>query len=403
MFSYKRLFSISLVAISITCTDIHAFPASRARAAYLEQDFATLAKLSNENTADGQLANEYMTLLDYDKLSYKQLSDLLKIVSTDAPCYQIIKDATLDAEIGELQSIGSMTGESLVRYSESNADLRDIVDEYVQALTPGLDSLSYHELRYLKRIVPFVDGKKLKESSDKHRNEIEATLEEQTRAYCKYEAEATKMFVVALQYQVMDGLRGQFSQFATAYSMDQNLGDSSASEIYCNFMNLMNNYWNEEMLFSYISERLNSFKDVLNKSRERYLENLGMYGKQPIILSVTPAPNVYISLGIGGFEKMAALRLDLASSKIGSYVVSGLFNLITGWSFLGNVGESLYNSEQAADEARSELPHRRNYLLAAYDKMASKTKDSMNKLGASLEEQQRKQSEEFYKYVIKNY
>jgi hypothetical protein len=77
--------------------------------------------------------------------------------------------------------------------------------------------------------------------------------------------------------------------------------------------------------------------------------------------------------------------------------------LITGWSFLGNVGESLYNSEQAADEARSELPHRRNYLLAAYDKMVSKTKDSMNKLGASLEEQQQKQSEEFYKYVIKNY
>ena len=342
-------------------------------------------------------------MTDMSELDYDEIEELANKSnkSSNIGLFNYLNDILLSKKVGVVEKLTGMTAEELTYYYENDLQTNNAVKLYVEELSRGLDSLTFKEIRYLRMECPVFDYRKLEKYAASRRDEVTPVLQEQLKKYIEFEQKSMQWFIAALQYEVMEGLQRQFKQFAVAFSMDGNMDETTGSALYAAYMNCLRQYWNEGIIYDYILAQTKNYNESLNNAREELLKNLGIEGQKTNIIQI-PAVDTSITLGLGGFNKMAAIRNDLSSTSFGAGIVSGLASFITG-GFLASVGESIYMSGKNKEAARAELPHRRSYLLATYDKLSAKSDSEMKKLATHMLNQQQKQSQEFYNYVLKEY
>lgn len=392
-----------MVAMCAFTTYGYTHQTSRAKGAYLTNNINELVNIAISDNEENALAADFLSLLNLSELDYitlKQFADKTA-KSTRHVIHDLFSDLLKSRQIEVLDSLSNMTAEELTRFEFTNPQYQSLISEYTDSLSQGLDSLSFHELRYLRLNCPSFNDSKIKIFSKLRRNEITEELEKQMKGYCEFEKKSMQWFTAALQYEILEGFFKQFKQFAAAYSMDDNMEESDPSYIYDAYMELLRQYWNEGIIYDYVMAQTKNYNESINNARTELLGNLGIKGKKQNVITI-PRVDVGIALGIGGFNKIGEIRSELNGTEFGASIVAGLASFITG-GFLSGVGKSLYMSSEKGNAAQAELPHRRAYLLATYDKLLSKTEKEMESLAKELQIQQNKQSQIFYEYVLENY
>lgn len=396
-----------IILSSVICCIVfahHASGQSRASVAYLSSDISELVKIACHDTGEeSKLATEYLALSDIESLDLASLQKLAQTAasSSNRNVSDLLNSLVKKRQLEVLSEFADMTAEELYLKTISSPIHRSVADDYVQNLSAGLDSLSFHELRYLRLNCPLFNKGDIAKASVKHRHEIETTLETQMKNYKDFEIKSMERFTAALQYEIMEGLQRQMKQFAIAYSMDQDMDEATPSYIYNAYMDLLRKYWNDGIVYDYVLAQTKSYNEGLDKARAQLLKNLGITGQKQNVIQI-PSINTSITLGLGGFNKIGSIRSELFGTSIGASIVSGLASFITG-GFLASVGESIYMGEKKAEAARAELPHRRAYLNATYDKLQTQIEKEIRKMATEMIKQQENQSQSFYNYVIKNY
>lgn len=382
----------------------HIYGQARAKAAYLSSNLNELVNIAcNDAGEDSKLATEFIALSDLESLDFATLQNLAHTASASSNkgVSDLLNTLVKERQLDIVRQFGDMTAEELYTFTLASPAYRSIADDFVRNLSESLDSLSFHELRYLRLNCPLFDKGAIARASVNHRHEIEESLESQMKEYRDFEIKSMERFTSALQYEVMEGLLKQMKQFAKAYSMDQDMEESLPSYIYNAYMELLRKYWNEGIIYDYVLAQTKNYNEGLDKARAELLKNLGVAGKKQNVIQI-PRMDTSITLGMGGFNKIGDIRSDLNRTAFGAGVVAGLASFITG-GFLAGVGESLYMSDKKEEAARSELPHRRAYLNATYDKLQLQTEKELKKMAREMIKQQEKQSQAFYDYVIQNY
>lgn len=377
---------------------------SRAKAAYLLSDISELVKIAClDDSVDSKLATEYIALSNLESLDLISLQKLAETASSSSNkgVANLLNSLLKERQLEIMKKFDDMTAEELYKSTQTSPVYRLVVNDFVKNLSVGLDSLSYHELRYLRFNCPLFNKNDIAKASVNHRHEVEATLAAQMKSYKDFEVKSMERLTAALQYEIMEGLHRQMKQFATAYSMDQDMDESSPSYIYNAYMNLLRKYWNDGIVYEYVLAQTKKYNEGIDKARAGLLKNLGISGKKQNVIKI-PNINTRITLGMGGFNKIGNIRSDLFGTSLGAGIVSGLASFITG-GFIANVGNSLYMSGKKEEAARAELPHRRGYLNATYDKLQIQIEKEIKKLASNMIEQQKKQSQAFYNYVLQNY
>lgn len=376
---------------------------SRVQAAYLTTDLNKLVELATEPGEDRLDAMDYIAMSDFSSLDYATLERLADKAShsDNTILNKFFNDLIAQRQILILDKMSSMTAEELTRFYTSYPQYRKLATDYISCLSDGVDSLSFHEIRYLRRQCPLFDKNLLSQFSDSRRDEVSDVLKQQLEKYCEFEERSMQWFVAALKYEVLEGLLKQFKQFAVAYSMDDNMEESLPSYIYSAYNDLLKQYWNEGIIYDYILAQTKNYNESIDNARDELMKNLGIQGKKKNVIAI-PSVDMNITLGMGGFNKIGDIRRDLNETAFGAGLVSGLASFLTG-GFIAGVGNSLYMSGKNEEAARAELPHRRSYLLATYDKLVSKTENEMNVLSTELKKQQKIQTQSFYDYVLQNY
>ena len=377
---------------------------ARAKAAYLSSNIGELVNIACSDTGeDSKLATEFIAISDIGSLDLATLQKLAQTASASSNkgVSDLLNTLVKERKLDIVTQFEDMTAEQLYTSTLTSPAYRSIADDFVRNLSEGLDSLTFHELRYLRLNCPLFNKGDIAKASANHRHEIAESLESQMKSYRDFEVKSMERFTAALQYKLMEGLLKQIKKFAIAYSMDQDMEESLPSYIYNSYMELLRKYWNEGIIYDYVLAQTKNYNEGLDKARAELLKNLGISGKKQNVIQI-PRMDTNITIGMGGFNKIGNIRSDLNGTAFGAGVVAGLASFLTG-GFLANVGESLYMSEKKVEAARAELPHRRAYLNATYDKLQLQTEKELKSMAGEMKKQQEKQSQAFYDYVIQNY
>lgn len=375
-----------------------------AKAAYLTGDILCLVEIIEKGGQESEKASQYLAISNLQDLSYKDLVFIYKKLPKTNKIATLVGSLLKYEEIEVLEELENYGGNDLMALLKTHPEYENILEQYVLSLNEGLDSISYNEARYLHHNVPVFNKERLSTISKNKHYQIEKRLNEHVQEFVSLESLATDLFLATLKYEIFEGLLEQFIKLAEAYSYDQDIETINSSAIYSSFINLMSNFWNEELVYQYVNTQVDKFSKSINDARKIYLSNLDMSNNQNFIITI-PTNKIDFSGGIdhSDFYWISELREDLSDSKMGSYIVSGLFNLLTGTNFLGNLGESLYNSTKGAEEAKKEVYYRKNVLNKAYETMIERTLKSFDAINKNIKDQQLKQSKDFKDYVIKNY
>ena len=377
---------------------------SRAKAAFLSSNITELVNIAVGNDSKESIAaTQYIAMSDLSCLDYSTLCKLTAKASKsqNKALESLLGHMLREQQLAVLNKLSDMTAEELVSFSSVNPVYSEVTTDFVNSLSQGLDSLNFMELRYLRMQCPLFDKVRLNRFSTERKNEVMPQLEQQVKQFHDIEIKSMEWFTTALSYEIMEGFMRQYKQFAIAYSMDENMEESLPSYIYNSYMELLRQYWNEGIIYDYVLAQTKNYNESLNNARNELLKNLDINGKKQNVIQV-PRVDTGITLGMGGFNKMGDIRSDLNNTSFGASIVAGLASFITG-GFISGVGKSIYMSGKKEDAARDELPHRRSYLIATYDKLQQQTEKELNKMTENMIAQQKKQSQAFYDYVLQNY
>lgn len=400
----KQLIKVCTLSYCFLLPSAMAHGQSRAKAAYLSGNVRELVEIASQGSGeDAKLATEYIASTDFSGTDLKTVLYLSSKVSAKQNKYlsQYFEYLSTVRTLTLMEQFKGMTAEELNESAENRPYYRPIVNNYVKALYDGLDSLSFLELRYLRNESPVFDKMKLTPSLTKRRTEVAATLESQMNAYKEFEQKSMDRFAAALQYEIMEGLQRQMKQLATAYSMDQEMETSSLTAVSNAYTQLLRKYWNEGFIYDYVLAQTKNYNEAINNARMELLKNLGIEGRKQNVIQI-PTVDTGISLPTGYFGEIARIHNDLSVSSVGASIVSGLASLFTG-DFIADVGESIYMSGKQTDAAREELQYRRANLDVTYERLKIQTEKEIKRMTANMKQQQKKQSQSFYDYVLQNY
>lgn len=397
---------VVLMLCPISTIQLQAYTAtpSKAKAAYLSSNVTELVNMAvTGNTQESIEATDYIALMDLSQIDYLTLCTLTDQVSTsqNEGLKSLMTQLLQERQLSVISQFRDMTAEELVSFNYNNLHYSGLTKDYINTLSQGLDSLNYQELRYLRLKCPLFDKTQLSQYSKKRIGEVMPILEEQMKQYRDIEIKSMEWFTSAISYEIMEGLLRQIKQFAIAYSMDENMEESQPSNIYNSYMELLRQYWTEGVIYDYVLAQTKNYNEGIDNARAELLKNLGINGRKQNIIQI-PTVDMGITLGLGGFQKMGNIRSELNGTEFGASVVAGLASFLTG-GLISSVGKSIYMSGEKEDAARQELPHRRSYLIATFDKLQAQTEKELKKMTKDMMAQQIKQSQSFYDYVIQNY
>lgn len=400
-YNYKRLHLIILVfsLFSITYAD----NISMIKHAYNSNDLVSLVKIAGSgNSEDSKIAFEYITMLDFQEIPYESIVNALSCVPDNKQSLRnLLSGEKTIKELNVLMVIQEKTAEEIGKYYLSPQN-ESIYNELANNMSPALDSLSFLELKYLRFHLPFFRIPQLADQSKKKYGEVETNLKKNIEAYCKQENIFTKTFLSVLKYEIMDGLKSQFQILAKAHANDINPDEIIAQKLYDEFNKKLQQYWNADIINSYVQKKLPLLTDAINASRFEYLSKLQIethkkFDLKPLKVSFKAAADGGVWGNIAGKRKKLKEKSDnvsLASFFLGFIPVVGTAI---------SAGGSLYNGSQIKKAAAEEVELHQSALRNSYAKVEKQTKDILDKLTAEIEKNQKEQTGQFYNYVLENY
>ena len=374
---------------------------SPARNAILSQDYRKLIEISNSTTNEGRIAREYLSAVDYNQFCYNELNYFLEQLSLDSPLRKTIMRVRSEKELSILSHISTLTGEELSKYSQENDSHNPVINAYVRCLENGLDSLTFLELKYLKMTVPTFDSGLIASRSEARRDEVNEQLLASAEAFRQHELQAMDFFLLHMKYVMLNEFHDSYKEFVKEHAASELA--SKPQDMHNELVKMMYKHWGADSFNKILKRELSQFCRIVDSARSNYLDKMGIVQYMPISYNLPALEGYSIRLDMNGFNRIARLRNDLEDSRTTSSIVSLIFGFLTGWGFIADVGKALYDSGELTDEARNELPYREDYLRKLFNETETQTNKMLNAVSASLVEQQKKHSTNFYNYVIQNY
>lgn len=272
------------------------------------------------------------TMSDFKAITYEELLSALQNTSSEKIKRILEREKAIkDEEIRK--HVASLSLEGIMDYVRTYPNRKVLVEGMLdKVLAPNIESLSYHELIYLKDIIPSFSVQEVEYNLNNRRNEKIKIVEENASAILGKEKKDKAILKYALEKIIWTYFVKAHEELTRAYSQISMVSDNP-NEAASQYQKLVKACYNPKYLQSLLQEEIDKYCTQVNASRAEYAKFTGNNNYPKLSYSV-PAPNFQSGASKTCFYKIAGTRQRYVEGRENVNSASG----VIGWIFGGIAG-----------------------------------------------------------------